>query len=68
METPEEPEKNHYKFGLFYHHKGNPDLWVPKADGLGWTLNFANKWSYAVLFVILALIAACITGSIIQNK
>ncbi len=34
---------HHYKFGIFYHHKTNPKIWVPKADGLGWTLNFANK-------------------------
>jgi len=56
----ENPQDHDYKFGIFYHHKGNPKIWVPKADGLSWTLNFANKWSYVILFGILGFSAVCI--------
>ncbi len=36
--------------------ENNKKLFIPKGDGLGWTLNFGNKWSYPVLIIILAVV------------
>ncbi|MDB5139023.1 MAG: hypothetical protein JWR12_939 [Mucilaginibacter sp.] len=58
MERSELYDRKHYKFGMFYHHKNNEKLWVPKGDGLGWTLNFANKWSYFVLALLIGSVIA----------
>ena len=60
MEEPTNYDKKQYKFGILYHHKDNPKLFVPKGDGLGWTLNFANKWSYLVLAIILGFAVAMV--------
>ena len=41
METPEE--------------KKDTRLLIPRENGFGWDLNWANKWSYAWLALILGL-------------
>jgi len=46
METPEE-------------QKDNP-IFLERGDGLGWTLNFDNKWSYVILALILGVIICII--------
>lgn len=44
--------------GIFYVNKKDPRIFVPKLNPLlGWTLNFANPYSYLGL-VLLALIIA----------
>jgi uncharacterized membrane protein len=48
METS---DKN-WKWGIFYSNPENPALFVRKRSGLGWTLNFANPWSWAVIAII----------------
>ena len=68
MESNNDHNPAHYKFGIFYHHKENPKLFILKADGLGWTLNFANNWSYLVLLLILASSAVCIMLGLRQKK
>lgn len=30
---------------------------LEKGNGLGWTLNFDNKWSYVILVIIILFIA-----------
>lgn len=47
-------KKNHYKFGLFYYNKEDMRFVVDKANGLGWTINFAHKGA------VLALIASAV--------
>jgi uncharacterized membrane protein len=54
-------EKNpeHYKWGIFYFNPEDTRIIVPKrAQWMGWTLNFANLWSYVILggFIVLAVI------------
>jgi uncharacterized membrane protein len=61
------PEKNpeHYKWGLFYFNPDDTRVIVPKrAQWMGWTLNFANLWTYAILatFIGLALLIGFLTG------
>jgi len=68
MAAPDNGKHYHYKFGIFYHHKTDPKIWVPKADGLGYTLNFANKWSYVILFLILGIAAFIVVCAIRQKS
>ncbi len=43
--------------GSFYVNREDPELFVPKRYGIGYTLNFGNRWSWAVLALILFAIA-----------
>lgn len=54
--------------GLFYRNPSDPRLWVPKRFGIGWTLNFAHRSAWLLLFVlvvpmIVAVIARIATTS-----
>jgi uncharacterized membrane protein len=56
-------EKNpdHYKWGIFYFNPDDTRIILPKQNQwMGWTMNFANPWSYVILgsFIIIALIVA----------
>jgi uncharacterized membrane protein len=45
---------DNYKWGIFYFNPGDPGIIVPKRNRwLGWTLNFANPYSYLVLLGII---------------
>jgi uncharacterized membrane protein len=43
--------------GIFYSNPDDPALFVPKRFGIGYTLNFSNPWSWAVLALICAMVA-----------
>ena len=43
--------------GIFYINRNDPALFVPKRFGIGYTLNFGNSWSWAVLALILIVVA-----------
>ena len=45
-----------WKLGLFYVNKEDPSFLVEKRFGLGYTINFGNKWAVIVLVVFLAFI------------
>ena len=66
MDDPD-PEPGHragdtpkecWSLGGIYNNPKDPALFVPKPDGLGYTLNMANRLSYAFLAGLLAGIAA----------
>ena len=42
--------------GSFYSNANDPALLVPKRFGLGYTLNFGNPWSWAVLAFVLLIV------------
>jgi len=42
--------------GFLYSNPDNPALFVPKRSGIGYTLNFGNPWSWAVLTLIIAMV------------
>ncbi len=49
-------DPNNWKWGFFYYNKADKRLLPPKSNpALGFTVNFANKWS-VLLFVALLLI------------
>ena len=48
---------NPYKFGIFYYDPNDKRVFVPKRiKYLGWTLNFANPISYAIMAIIIVII------------
>ena len=42
--------------GSFYSNANDPALLVPKRYEIGYTLNFGNPWSWAVLGVVLLMV------------
>jgi tellurite resistance protein TehA-like permease len=59
VRTGQRPTEDSWR-GIFYSNPDDPALLVPKRFGMGYTLNFGNPWSLAVLaliflFVLLAL-------------
>ena len=42
--------------GMFYYNKKDPAFMIEKRAGLGYTINFANKFSLIVLFLIIIFI------------
>ena len=45
-----------WKKGMFYVNRDDPALWVEKRFGIGYTLNFGNRWSWVIMAILLALI------------
>lgn len=46
-------DDQYWKWGVFYCNKNDPSLLVPKKFGIGWTVNFANKWCYILIGITL---------------
>jgi uncharacterized membrane protein len=49
--------------GLVYRDEGDPDLWIPKRIGIGWTLNFAHPAAWWVMALLL-LVPLAIVGTL----
>ncbi|MGA6973989.1 MAG: DUF5808 domain-containing protein [Candidatus Binatus sp.] len=49
-------DKN-WKLGIFYIDKDDPAIFVPKRYGIGYTLNFGNRWSWAAVVLLSVAIA-----------
>jgi uncharacterized membrane protein len=52
--------------GLFYSNSDDPSLLVPKRRGIGYTLNFGNPWSWAVLLLIFLLVLLPVGLSVVN--
>lgn len=55
-----------WKFGLFYFNPADPRIFVPKANGLGITLNFGHPVSWIMLAVILLFVV--VTAYLRRNR
>lgn len=42
--------------GFIYYNPDDRNIWVPKASGLGFTLNFAHPLSFAIMALVLGVI------------
>ena len=71
MRTPLEQNKldgmkndpDNYKWGIFYYNPQDSIVFVPKrSQWMGWTLNFANPYSYLIILGI--IIFAVLMGNI----
>ena len=71
METNENPGKEifdawhddtkNWIFGIFYYNKLDKRIFPPKRiKYLGWTINFANPYSYLTLLAIVAAFIAIV--------
>lgn len=50
-------DPTNYKWGIFYFNPKDPRLFLPKRiPVMGFTLNFANPFSYLILILLLAII------------
>lgn len=52
---PEQTPIECWKAGMFYYNPADPVVMVEKRTGFGYTFNFANPWSWA-LMIVLALV------------
>lgn len=52
-EAPEPRSDDYWKGGVFYWNPDDPAIFVSKRVGIGYTMNFANKWSWIALATIL---------------
>jgi len=41
-----------WKAGILFYDSRDPRIVVPNRFGVGWTLNLANKWSWAIVGVL----------------
>ena len=51
--TPEQ----FWRGGIFYVNSDDPAIFVQKRIGIGYTLNFGNRWSWVILGFVLAMAA-----------
>lgn len=51
-------DDEYWKWGIFYFNKDNPDLFIEKKFGVGWTVNFARPgiWIFLLMIIIIPLI------------
>ncbi|MEZ7514275.1 DUF5808 domain-containing protein [Flavobacterium frigidarium] len=58
-------DPNNWVMGIFYFNREDPRIFPPKRIAmLGWTVNFANPYSVAILLALLtiAVLAASFKG------
>ena len=56
---PLDPTPNEcWKGGILYYNPNDPVIFVGRRDGAGFTLNFGNRWSWAVIASPLVLFAS----------
>lgn len=71
MRAPISYADEHYRLGgRIYLNPEDPALWVEKRFGIGWTLNFGNRWSWLVLGLLLApaLLAPVLLMSLLAHR
>jgi uncharacterized membrane protein len=56
---PIDPTPNQsWKAGMAYYHPEDPALFVEKRAGLGYTINFGNRWSWLLMAGLAAMIGS----------
>lgn len=56
------PQEGYVLGGMFYFNPKDPAISVPKASGLGWTLNFGNYRAWGILLAIIVIVVAIRLG------
>lgn len=56
-----------WKAGMFYCSWEDPALWVPARFGLGYTLNFGNRWAWPIVFAMCLFAALVFTVIILSG-
>lgn|GEM_PF-1721766 len=47
---------DNWKMSMFYFNKADTRIFPPKANGMGWTINFANPFSVGAFVLVLVAI------------
>ena len=55
-ELPEPKHDSYWKAGIFYYNPSDSAIFVRKRVGIGYTMNFANKWAWAAVVAIVLVI------------
>lgn len=58
----------YWKAGLIYYNPNDPDIWVKKRVGIGWTLNFAHSASYYIVGFFLILAISGVVYAVLMEK
>ncbi len=56
MDEQKNSNQGEWIWGMFYFNKTDSRVILPKADGLGWTLNFGHKISFFITGLFFAII------------
>jgi uncharacterized membrane protein len=49
-------DPNNYKWGIIYFNRKDSRIFLPKRNKwMGWTMNFANPYSYLIILAIIGL-------------
>ena len=64
----QEFDDRHWRCGIFYVNRDNPNVFVSKRYGVGFTLNLGNSWSWAVLALILIAVVVPLSIPIVVLK
>jgi uncharacterized membrane protein len=56
-DPPEKTPEECWKGGLLYYNPNDPVVFLEKRSGFGYTMNFANPWSWALLAGLVVVIA-----------
>ncbi len=63
---PQSPDDDRYwKAGLFYVNRDDPALFVPKRQGIGWTVNLAHRGGQAFIAVVLLIAVVSLISSVV---
>ena len=54
-----------WKWGLFYINPADPSIMIEKRFGIGYTLNFGNRWTWLMLGAVLALMLVPVAAGLI---
>jgi uncharacterized membrane protein len=57
-EGPDPTPQDCWKAGVIYYNPNDAVLFVERREGLGYTFNFANRWSWVLLAGLLLVIAS----------
>jgi uncharacterized membrane protein len=56
---PIDPTPNEcWRGGLIYHNPNDAALFVQRRDGMGFTINFGNRWSWALCAGLLLVLVS----------
>ena len=56
-----------WKAGMFYCDRDDPALWVPARFGMGYSLNFGNRWAWVILAATVLMAALGITAAALSG-
>lgn len=62
-------DSKNYKWGIFYFSSKDPRFFISKRNiAMGWTLNFANPYSYLIIFLIIAIISVSLESQLLVRQ